>query len=85
MTKTSVAEEILQIRTRLREIDDNRITLEPTDFTTRADLLDEEHELQAELAQLTERARSEDHELAVEHAAAGIDLTRSPKLPDSRT
>lgn len=80
MTKTSVIDEIVRVRSRLEEIEEERMKLEPTDFA-KADLLDEEHELQAQLSELTERAADADKALAAGEASAGTDLTRTPPLP----
>jgi hypothetical protein len=81
MTNTSVTDEITKIRARLSEIEHERTSLEPTDFASRAELIDEEHDLHARLAELTEIANRDDSSPAAEHASAATDLTRTPQLP----
>lgn len=52
MNLASTTKQILEIRTRLEEIEAERRDLPVDAFAERADLMDEEHELTARLAEL---------------------------------
>jgi hypothetical protein len=73
-------DEIKSVRDRLAEIENERLTLGVSDFERRADLLDEEHDLEARLANLVAAAASDGE--AEKKAAEQTDLTRSPRLPE---
>ena len=79
----SVIAKIEETRHRLAEIADRRRELPEDAFAERTDLLDEEHELEALLADLKDRASEELTGEAEEQAAAQTDLTRTPRLPDT--
>jgi predicted nuclease with TOPRIM domain len=79
----SLASKIEAIRTRLVEIEDERSNLADDAFAAKTDLLDEEHELQARLAELKDRAAAETAGAAEVGAAEQTDLTAPPRLPDS--
>jgi len=83
MDATSITTEIQEIRNRLSEIEGTRRGLAEDDFATKADLLDEEHTLEARLAELRELAAETDSGLAEEEAADQTDLTGTPELPES--
>lgn len=52
MDTEQVSRDILEIRNRLRAIEEERDALAPEAFEAKAKLLDEEHELRARLAEL---------------------------------
>lgn len=76
-----IADEIMRIRERLVEIAEIRKQLPAEAFAERTELLDEEHELDARLADLKDEAANRGAGYAEANAAAQIDLTRSPNLP----
>lgn len=75
-------DEIKAIRERLNGIAEQRAQLSKDDFAGRASLLDEEHDLEAQLAELVDRAAKETEPEARGEAAAQTDLTQTPDLPD---
>lgn len=80
-------EEIKAVRERMAAIEKERLTLDETDFQRRADLRDEEHDLEARLAHLVKTAASEgdseaDKGEAEKKAAEHTNLTHTPRLPD---
>lgn len=79
----TVIVKIEETRRRLVEIAERRGELPQDAFAERTDLLDEEHELEALLADLKDRASEEVNGEAEEQAAAQTDLTRTPRLPDA--
>jgi len=79
----TVIVKIEETRRRLVEIAERRGELPQDAFAERTDLLDEEHELEALLADLKDRASEEEKGEAEEQAAAQTDLTRTPRLPDA--
>ena len=82
MNQTVIAK-IEETRRRLAEIAERRRELPEDAFVERTDLLDEEHELEALLAELSDRASKEVTGEAEEQAAAQTDLTKTPHLPDT--
>jgi hypothetical protein len=76
-------QEIKAVRDRIAEIERERLALAQTDFERRAELRDEEHDLEAQLARLVETATSDGEGEAEKKAAEHTDLTRSPRLPDA--
>lgn len=56
MNTEAVAEELLRIRRRLDDIQKERKRLPAEAFAEKADLLDEEHQLRAQLADLEEKS-----------------------------
>ena len=77
-------DEIKSIRERLRGIEGRRAQLADDDFAGRTSLLDEEHDLEAHLAELVDRAAKETEPEARTEAASQADLTHAPDLPDDR-
>jgi hypothetical protein len=76
-------EEIKAVRDRITEIERERLTLAEADSERRAELHDEEHDLEARLADLVETATGDGEGEAEKKAAEHTDLTRSPRLPDA--
>lgn len=81
MDPIAVADEIVKVRERLAEISEIRKQLPAEAFVEKTELLDEEHELEALLAQLKDQATEAAAGMATASAAAQTDLTRTPKLP----
>ncbi|HEX6299811.1 MAG TPA: hypothetical protein VF148_05065 [Acidimicrobiia bacterium] len=79
-----IASEIEQIRDRLIEIHREREHLRENETGRREGLLDEERKLENRLADLEDRLAEEDTGMAEERVGAQTDLTRAPKLPDSK-
>ena len=82
MDQTVIAE-IEETRRRLADIAERRRELPEDAFAERTDLLDEEHELDALLAELNDRAVEEVTGEAEEQVAARTGLTKTPRLPDT--
>jgi chromosome segregation ATPase len=80
----TVASEIDELRDRLGEIRHEREHLSEEDRSRRDELLEEENKLGNRLSELEDRLAEEDAGTAEKGAAAQTDLTRPPKLPDSR-
>jgi hypothetical protein len=81
MDTMAVADEILKIRERLVEIAEIRKQLPAEAFAERTELLDEEHQLDARLAELKDEAARRGAGYAEANATARTDLTRTPNLP----
>lgn len=81
----SVAAEIERIKTRLAAINDERELLSVQESRRREALIDEEHTLEARLADLKDRLAEEDAGDAEQQAAAQTDITRTPRLPDDES
>lgn len=81
MQPSDIADEILKIRERLAEIAEIRKQLPAEALVEKTELLDEEHELEAHLAELKDQAAQAGAGLAASHAAAQTDLTDTPRLP----
>jgi hypothetical protein len=64
MTTETLADQILKVRQRLAEIEDERADVAPDDFSRKADLIDEERTLEARLAVLRDSAAQELGEVA---------------------
>lgn len=79
----TIARELEQIRDRLLEIEDERSHLDESDEKRHHELLREEQRLENRLTEIEEEV-TEDRGGAREKAASQTDLTRSPKLPDSK-
>jgi hypothetical protein len=79
----SVAAEIERIKTRLVTITDERAHLPAEESARREALIDEEHELETRLAELKDQVAEEDAGEAEQQAASQIDITRTPRLPDT--
>ena len=67
---------------RLSAIEQKRQQLADDDFASRSALLDEEHDLEAKLGELLDRAAREDQPEAEKEAASQTDITEPPALPD---
>jgi len=74
--------EIKTVRDGLARIRERRSLLAQDDFAGRASLLDEEHDLEAQLADLLHRAAREDMSDAGSEAASQTDLSRNQSLTD---
>ena len=81
MDPNALADEISKVRERLTEIAEIRRQLPAEAFVEKTELLDEEHELNAHLAELRDQATKAGAGLATATVAAQSDLTRTPKLP----
>lgn len=81
MDTTALSDEILRIRERLAEIAEIRKQLPTEAFAERTELLDEEHQLEARLAELKDEASQAGAGYAEANASAQTDLTRPPNLP----
>jgi hypothetical protein len=56
MTTETLADQIQSVRQRLSDIEEERASVAPDDFSRKADLIDEERALEAQLAELRDRA-----------------------------
>lgn len=83
MDATEIANEIQRLRGRLDKMDELRGSLAEDAFAERAELLDEEHRIQARLGELRELASKAGAGMAERKAAAQTDLTRTPGMPPS--
>ena len=81
----TLPQEIKAVRERMAAIEEERVALGDADFERRAELRDEEHDLEAQLAHLIETASGNSEGEAEKKAAEHTDLTRSPRLPDGAT
>jgi predicted nuclease with TOPRIM domain len=81
MDTTALSDEILKIRERLAEIAEIRKQLPTEAFAERTELLDEEHQLEARLAELKDEASRAGAGYAEANASTQTDLTRPPNLP----
>lgn len=59
MTTETLADQIQRVRQRLADIEDERASVAPDDFSRKADLIDEERTLEARLAELRDLAAQE--------------------------
>lgn len=59
MTTETLADQILRVRQRLADIEDERANVAPDEFSRKADLIDEERTLESRLAELRDRAAQE--------------------------
>jgi hypothetical protein len=82
MTTETLVEKIKRIRRRLDEIEQERASLPADSLSRRSDLLDEEHTLQARLAELQDEAADEDSHLAQKEAGEASDYERMPEIPE---
>lgn len=76
--------EIERILGRLVKIGQERARLHPSATRGHQELLREEHRLQSRLTELQDRVSGKKSRSAEERAAAQTDLTRTPRLPESR-
>lgn len=79
----AVIAEIVDIRTRLGEIAEEREHLAGDSDSRSKELLEEEHRLEARLTELEDEVADSETGVAEEKAATHTDLTRSPKLPEN--
>lgn len=83
MDTTAITTAIQEIRERLAEIKEIRETIPADAFARRAELLDEEHQLEARLGELRDQAAQAGTGIAEVGAASQADVTRTPRLPES--
>ncbi len=81
MDAAAIAEEITKTRKQLADIDEKRQKLPDDAFEERAQLMDDEHKLEARLGELRALAKEADAGLAEQRASDQTDLTHTPSLP----
>jgi hypothetical protein len=81
MDATAISEEITTTRKQLANIDERRNELPDDAFEERAELMDEEHRLEARLGELRALADEAGAGLAQRKASDQTDLTHTPSLP----
>lgn len=79
MDTETLSAKIERIRKRLAGIESERAELPEDDFAKRSELLDEEHTLQARLAELQDEAAEAG--IAQREAGKASDYERVPKIP----
>lgn len=79
MDAETASQEIVKLRRRLAEIEEQRAALPEDAFGERADLLDEEHHLQARLGELRDSFSHSDQEITQE--LTSIDPRTPPQQP----
>lgn len=79
MDTETASREIVKLRRRLAEIEEERAALPKDAFSERADLLDEEHHLHARLGELQDTFSHTDHEITEE--LRSIDPRTPPQQP----
>lgn len=84
MVTETLSDKIQRIRQRLADIAQERQDAPADDFARRSELLDEEHTLQARLAELQEEAAANGAGLAKEEAGTASDYDRVPEIPEDR-
>jgi predicted nuclease with TOPRIM domain len=82
MTMETLANKIQRVRDRLAEIETERSSLEPDDFSRKADLMDEERTLEARLGELKDEAAREGSGIAEETVGRATDYERVPDVGD---
>jgi predicted nuclease with TOPRIM domain len=82
MTMETLANKIQRVRDRLAEIETERSSLEPDDFSRKADLMDEERTLEARLGELKDEAAREGVGIAEETVGRATDYERVPDVGD---
>jgi predicted nucleic acid-binding Zn-ribbon protein len=80
--ETPLADRIARVRERLAEIEEERAELQSDDFSRKAELLDEEHTLEARLAELRSEASESGVGIAEREAAGASSYERVPEIPD---
>jgi predicted nuclease with TOPRIM domain len=78
----TLANKIQRVRDRLAEIETERSSLEPDDFSRKADLMDEERTLEARLGELKDEAAREGVGIAEETVGRATDYERVPDVGD---
>lgn len=81
MDATAISEEIKNTRDQLADLQERRERLPDDAFEERAELMDEEHSLEARLGELRELAGKAGAGMAERKAAAQTDLTHTPSPP----
>lgn len=81
MDANAISEEIKRTRKLLADIAESRDQLPDDAFNERAELMNEEHRLQARLGELRELASEAGAGMAERKASAQTDLTHTPSLP----
>lgn len=81
MDTETLSTKIERIRKRLADIESERADLPDDDFAKRSELLDEEHTLQARLAELQDEAAEAGAGMAREQAGEASDYERVPDIP----
>lgn len=81
MVTETLTDKIQRIRGRLAAISKEREDPAPADFARRSELLDEEHTLQARLAELQDEAAGSGAGIAQHQASAASDYERVPDIP----
>ncbi len=79
MDAETASREIVKVRRRLAEIEEERASLPQDAFSERADLLDEEHHLHARLGELQDSFTHTDLEITQE--VRSIDPRKPPQQP----
>lgn len=82
MAAEELADKILRIRNRLAEIEKERADSAANDFAKKAELLDEQHTLEARLGELQDEAAREGVGIAQKEAGAASDYESVPDVPD---
>jgi predicted nuclease with TOPRIM domain len=83
MTIETLANKIQRVRDRLSEIETERSSLAPDDFSRKTDLMDEEQTLEARLGELKDEAAREGVGIAEETAGRATDYERVPDVGDT--
>ena len=81
MDANAISEEIKRTRKLLADIAKSRDQLPDDAFNERAELMNEEHRLQARLGELRDLASEAGAGMAERKASAQTDLTHTPSLP----
>lgn len=84
MVTETLSDKIQRIRQRLADITQERQAAPADDFARRSELLDEEHTLQARLAELQDEAAANGAGLAKEEAGDSSRHERVPEIPENR-
>lgn len=82
MDAAAISEEITKTRDRLADIDRLRHQLPGDAFDKRAELMSEEHRLEARLGELRALAKEAEAGIAEQQASDQTDLTSTPSLPE---
>jgi predicted nuclease with TOPRIM domain len=83
MTIETLANKIQRVRDRLSEIETERSSLAPDDFSRKTDLMDEEQTLEARLGELKDEAAREGVGIAEETVGHATDYERVPDVGDT--
>ena len=83
MTIETLANKIQRVRDRLSEIETERLSLAPDDFSRKTDLMDKEQTLEARLGELKDEAAREGVGIAEETVGRATDYERVPDVDDT--